>query len=171
MKKMKALIIGLLIGVLLTGIIAGVWYYKTKFYVPDKDGMVREISDTVTRCTYSSGGGMEGSYESLEISIRENGEVWLEYSSLPYIGAEEETVSHTVPAEAIEEISSLCKKTGVLDWGELPDEELLLLDAPTTSVSFTYGDGEYYSVSSNDNLPKKGAGFFSEVYSILFKYK
>lgn len=110
MKKMKALIIGLLIGVLLTGIIAGVWYYKTKFYVPDKDGMVREISDTVTRCTYSSGGGMEGSYESLEISIRENGEVWLEYSSLPYIGAEEETVSHTVPAEAIEEIRSLCKK-------------------------------------------------------------
>ncbi len=171
MKKMKALIIGLLIGVLLTGIIAGVWYYKTKFYVPDKDGMVREISDTVTRCTYSSGGGMEGSYESLEISIRENGEVWLEYSSLPYIGAEEETVSHTVPAEAIEEIRSLCKKTGVLDWGELPDEELLLLDAPTTSVSFTYGDGEYYSVSSNDKLPKKGAGFFSEVYSILFKYK
>lgn len=171
MKKMKALIIGLLIGVLLTGIIAGVWYYKTKFYVPDKDGMVREISDTVTRCTYSSGGGMEGSYESLEISIRENGEVWLEYSSLPYIGAEEETVSHTVPAEAIEEIRSLCKKIGVLDWGELPDEELLLLDAPTTSVSFTYGDGEYYSVSSNDKLPKKGAGFFSEVYSILFKYK
>lgn len=171
MKKMKALIIGLLTGVLLTGIIAGVWYYKTKFYVPDKDGMVREISDTVTRCTYSSGGGMEGSYESLEISIRENGEVWLEYSSLPYIGAEEETVSHTVPAEAIEEIRSLCKKTGVLDWGELPDEELLLLDAPTTSVSFTYGDGEYYSVSSNDKLPKKGAGFFSEVYSILFKYK
>ncbi len=171
MKKMKALIIGLLIGVLLTGIIAGVWYYKTKFYVPDKDGMVREISDTVTRCTYSSGGGMEGSYESLEISIRENGEVWLEYSSLPYIGAEEETVNHTVPAEAIEEIRSLCKKTGVLDWGELPDEELLLLDAPTTSVSFTYGDGEYYSVSSNDKLPKKGAGFFSEVYSILFKYK
>lgn len=171
MKKMKALIIGLLIGVLLTGIIAGVWYYKTKFYVPDKDGMVREISDTVTRCTYSSGGGMEGSYESLEISIRKNGEVWLEYSSLPYIGAEEETVSHTVPAEAIEEIRSLCKKTGVLDWGELPDEELLLLDAPTTSVSFTYGDGEYYSVSSNDKLPKKGAGFFSEVYSILFKYK
>ena len=171
MKKMKALIIGLLIGVLLTGIIAGVWYYKTKFYIPDKDGMVREISDTVTRCTYSSGGGMEGSYESLEISIRENGEVWLEYSSLPYIGAEEETVSHTVPAEAIEEIRSLCKKIGVLDWGELPDEELLLLDAPTTSVSFTYGDGEYYSVSSNDKLPKKGAGFFSEVYSILFKYK
>lgn len=171
MKKMKALIIGLLIGVLLTGIIAGVWYYKTKFYVPDKDGMVREISDTVTRCTYSSGGGMEGSYKSLEISIRENGEVWLEYSSLPYIGAEEETVSHIVPAEVIEEIRSLCKKTGVLDWGELPDEELLLLDAPTTSVSFTYDDGEYYSVSSNDKLPKKGAGFFSEVYSILFKYK
>ena len=171
MKKMKPLIIGLLIGVLLIGISAGVWYYKTKFYVPDKDGMVREISDTVTRCTYSSGGGMESSYESLEISIRENGEVWLEYSSLPYIGAEEETVSHTVPAEAIEEIRSLCKKIGVLDWGELPDEELLLLDAPTTSVSFTYGDGEYYSVSSNDKLPKKGAGFFSEVYSILFKYK
>lgn len=171
MKKMKPLIIVILISVLLIGISAGVWYYKTKFYIPDKDGMVRDLSDTVTKCTYSSGGGMEGSYESLEISVRENGEVWLEYSSLPYIGAEEETVSHTVPAEAIEEIRSLCRKTGVLNWGELSDSDELLLDAPTTSISFTYGDGEYYSVSSNDKLPKKGTGFFSEVYNILFKYK
>jgi hypothetical protein len=46
-----------------------------------------------------------------------------------------------------------------------------LLDAPVTTISFTYGDNEYYSVNSNYDLPEKGQGFFTEIYTILEKYK
>ena len=32
--------------VLVSAVAAGVWYYKTKFYVPDKNGMVYSQTDT-----------------------------------------------------------------------------------------------------------------------------
>lgn len=46
MKNMKAVIIIISVVVLVTAIAAGVWYYKTKFYVPDKNGMVYSQTDT-----------------------------------------------------------------------------------------------------------------------------
>ena len=168
---MKTAVIAILIGaILITGIV-GVWYYKTKFYVPDKDGMVRDMSDTITSCSYSTGGGMEGGSERLTISINEKGEVWFSYYNLPCNGAEEEKISHPVPQEAIEEIRKACRERKVLTWGELPYSEMQLLDAPTTTISFSYGDYEIYSVSSDRDLPKKGQGFFTEIYTIMEKYK
>ena len=168
---MKTAVIAILIGAILIAGIVGVWYYKTKFYVPDKDGMVRDMSDTITSCSYSTGGGMEGGSERLTISINENGEVWFSYYNLPYNGAEEETISHQVPQEAIEEIREACRERKVLSWGILPYSDMQLLDAPVTTISFTYGDNEFYSVSSDRDLPKKGQGFFTEIYTIMEKYK
>ena len=46
MNKMKAVIIIVSVVVLVSAVAAGVWYYKTKFYVPDKDGMVYSQTDT-----------------------------------------------------------------------------------------------------------------------------
>ncbi len=46
MNKMKAVIIIISVVVLISAVAAGVWYYKTKFYVPDKDGMVYSQTDT-----------------------------------------------------------------------------------------------------------------------------
>ena len=168
---MKTVIIAILIGAILIVGIMGVWYFKTKFYVPDKDGMVRDMAHTITSCSYSTSGGMEGGSERLIISVNEKGEVWFTYYNLPYNGAEEENISHQVPQEAIEEVRKVCSERKVLTWGELPYSDLQLLDAPVTTISFTYGDNEYYSVSSDRDLPKNGQGFYSEIYTILEKYK
>lgn len=46
MDKMKLLIIIVSVVALISAVAAGVWYYKTKFYVPDKDGMVYSQTDT-----------------------------------------------------------------------------------------------------------------------------
>ena len=46
MNKMKAVIIIISVVALISAVAAGVWYYKTKFYVPDKDGMVYSQTDT-----------------------------------------------------------------------------------------------------------------------------
>ena len=172
-KKMKVAIIVICVGVLAVAAAtaAGVWYFKKSVHVPDKTGMVRDMSDTVIACSYSEGGGMEGGSFRMEISIRDDGNVWFEYYNCPYNGADEEEFSHKVPFEAIEEIRALCKKSGVLSWGKLPQSELLLLDAPTTSVSFTFGDNEFYSVSSGSELPEKGSGLFTEIFNTLEKYK
>ncbi len=46
MSRMKTAVIIIVIAALVAAIAAGVWYYKTKFYVPDKDGMVYSQTDT-----------------------------------------------------------------------------------------------------------------------------
>ena len=169
-KKMKVEIIVILVGAVAIAAAFGVWYYKTKFYVPDKGGMERDLSDTVVSCVYSSGGGMDGGSTSMEIYLNDNNEVWFEYYNLPYIGAEEESASFQIPYEAIEQIRLKCKEYGVLGWGKLEHSDMVLLDAPTTSISFRYGDTEIYSVNSNYELPPKGEGFFTAFYEILDQY-
>ena len=64
------------------------------------------------------------------------------------------------------EIRNICQRTGVLTWGELDDSELILLDAPTDSISFTYFDTEQYAVNSGKELPESGAGLFGEIYKL-----
>lgn len=167
---MKVAIIVILVGAVAIAAAVGVWYYKTKFYVPDKGGMERVLSDTVISCSYSTGGGMDGGSMSMRILLNENNEVWFEYYNQPFVGAEEESASYRVDNTAIEQIRQKCSEYGVLGWGELKYSEEQLLDAPTTSVSFTYGDNEYYSVNSSCDLPEKGYGFFSAFYEILNQY-
>ena len=58
MNKIKAVIIIVSVVVLISAVAAGVWYYKTKFYVPDKDGMVFSLTDTITSCRYESGANL-----------------------------------------------------------------------------------------------------------------
>ena len=43
---MKTAVIVIVIVALVVTVAAGVWYYKTKFYIPDKDGMVYSSTDT-----------------------------------------------------------------------------------------------------------------------------
>ena len=161
----------ILIGALAIAAGVGIWYYKTKFYVPDKGGMEHDLSDTVVSCSYSDGGGMDGGSMHMRIYLNENNEVWFEYSNTPYVGAEEESLSFQVPYDAIEQIRLKCKEFGVLNWGKLEYSEMVILDAPTTSVSFEYGDNEFYSVSSTYELPEKAIGFFTAFYEILDQYK
>ncbi len=169
-KKMKVAIIVILVGAVVVAAAVGVWYYKTKFSVPDRDGMVRDMADTVISCSYSTGGGMDGSSMSMRIYLNEKNEVWFEYYNQPYVGADEESASFQIEDDAILKIRQKCSEYGVLGWGELKYSEEQLLDAPTTSVSFTYGDNEYYSVNSSRELPKNSDGFFSAFYEILDEY-
>lgn len=170
-KKIKITIAVFTAIVILVVAGAFMWKLLANRNILDGPGMERPLCDTITSCSYSCGGGMDGSYEFLSIGVKENGEAWLEYSYRPYNGAEEETASHQVPQKAMDEIRDACRERKVLLWGELPCSDLQLLDAPVTSISFAYGDNEHYSVNSNYELPEKGYGFFTEIYNIIQKYK
>lgn len=168
--KIKIAIIVILIIALAVAAAVGVWYYKTQFYVPDKNGMVRDMADTVVSCTYSVDGSTKGDSTSVKIYLNENNEVWFDYYRRPYTGAEEENASFPIDSEALEEIRQKCREYGVSGWGELEYSETQTPDAPTQTVSFICGDDEAYSVSSLHNLPEDTADFFSAFYEIFEKY-
>lgn len=139
-------------------------------HILDGPGMERPLCYTITSCRYYTGGGMEGGSTSIEIYTGEDNKIYMSYYDCPYIGAEEESYTVELGPMALTEIQQICYSRGLLSWGKLPKSELELLDAPQTTLSVTYGDGEMYSVSGADEIPGEGYKIFGEIYSILNSY-
>ena len=175
----KKIIIAAVIILVIAGIITAAAVYMKKHkndYILDGPGMVRQPHDYIDYCSYSYGGGMEGKSEHIELTRRSDGSYTYSYSYCPYNGGEETVIEKTFSdyEPVMDEIREICKRTGVLTWGELPKSDLELLDAPVTSISFTtFGDAAngHYSVSSNDVLPESGNGLFTDIYSYLISLK
>ena len=153
-------------------ITAGAFMFKwfKHRHILDGPGMERPLCDTITSCRYYTGGGMDGGSTSIEVYTAEDNKVYLSYYDCPYIGAEEKSYTIEVGADALNEIQQTFYNREFLSWGKLPKSDLELLDAPQTTLSVTYGDGEMYSVSGSGEIPGEGYKIFSEIYSILNLY-
>ncbi|MBR3754669.1 MAG: hypothetical protein IKK49_06150 [Clostridia bacterium] len=169
---MKAVIIIISAVVLVAAVAAGVWYYKTRFYVSDKDGMVYLLTDTITSCYYESGGSMNGELTEAEIYLKDDGEVWLNYHYHYPVGTDKENINleYRIDAKAIEDIREVCKKYGVLGWGKLKRSDVLVLDGATDLIALKFADKEYYSVNSGLELPEGGEKIFDEIFEIMKLY-
>lgn len=133
----------------------------------DGTGMVKPLCFTITSCRYSTGGGMDGGSSFIEVYTGEDDKIYLSYYDCPYIGAEEKSYTIEVGTDAIGELRRAFYSRSFLSWGKLEKSDLIVLDAPQTVISVTYGEGEFYSVSSSDELPEDGDRIFTEIYSIL----
>lgn len=173
----KKIIIAAVIILVIAGIItaAAVYMKKNKYdhIILDGPGMERQPHDYINSCSYSYGGGMEGESEHIELTMLSDGSFSYSYYYCPNNGGEETKVEKTFADSqpVMDAIREICKRTGVLTWGELPDSELMLLDAPTTAVSFRFFDDCFYSVNSNDEIPEDSYGIFNEIYNYLISLK
>lgn len=137
--------------------------------VVDKYGMVKTPEEDIILCRYSCGGGMDGSSETLEISVSENGSAVVSYEYTSLISDKVKKESVAVSFDAIKEIRAICKKHRIFSWGELKDSEILLLDAPVTSVYVSTGQ-ESYSYNSNNKIPEYAYGITNELYNAMKKH-
>ena len=170
---MKKIIIAAVVILVVIGIITAVAVITKntmKNHILDGPGMERPLCYTITSCRYYTGGGMEGGSTSIEFYTGDDNKIYMSYYNCPYNGAEEESYTIEVAPGALVEIQHALYSRGFLSWGKLEKSELILLDAPTTTISVTYGDGEIYSVSDTDELPENGYGIFNEIYSIFSIY-
>ncbi len=172
MNKMKVVIIIISVVALVAAAVAGVWYYKTKFYALDKNGMVFSLTDTITSCRYESGGGMNGELTQAQIFLKDNGEVWLKYHYRYPVGTDKEdvTTEYQIDSKAIDDIRDVCKKYGVLGWGNLKRSDVVVLDGATDEIALNYSDKEYYSFNTGLELPEGGEKIFDEITEIIKQY-
>lgn len=172
MQKMKAVIIIISAVAAVAAVAAGVWYFKTKFYVPDKNGMEFSLTDTITSCYYESGGSMNGELTEARILIKDNDEVWLEYYYRYPVGSDKEDINleYQIDSKAIDDIREICKKYGVLGWGKLKRSDALVLDGATDKIALKLADKEYYSVNSGLELPEGGEKIFDEIFETIKQY-
>ena len=173
MKKMKAVIIIISVLAIISAVAAGVWYYKTQFFIPDKDGMEFSLTDTIYSCYYESGGGMNGELTEACIFIKDNDEVWFEYHYRYPVDFDKEDINleYQIDSKAIDDIRDICKKYGVLGWGKLKRSDIVVLDGATDVISLKYSDKEYYSFNTGLELPEGGEKIFDEILQTINKYK
>lgn len=173
MDKIKIAIIIILVVAVVFAVAAGVWYYKHKFYVPDKNGMVYSLTDTINSCRYESGDGMNGEYTSAKVFVLDNGEVWMKYIYRYPIGIDKPDIEteYRIDDEAIEKIREVCKKYGVLGWGKLKVSDMVVLDGATEVIELSFSDGSYYQVNTSLDLPDGGEKLFDEIFNIIKQYQ
>ena len=175
----KKIVIAAVIILVIIGIIAAAGYITAVFmrrhkndYILDGPGMERNPCDYIDGCSYYYGGGMDGSSEVVELKRLPDGTVLFTYSNCPYAGAEEEIIEKTITSDAVfDELKNICRRTRVLQWGDLEKDELIVLDAPSSSITFTYFGDITYTVHGDDLLPESGIGLFSEIYNYLISLK
>ena len=102
-------------------------------------------------CGYSSGGGMNGGHCFANLRA-ENGKVTLKLERLEYNGAREKKTTKRHQEDLLQKINALVTEADVKRMAEAPETEHFLLDAPSSSLSFTFFDsedpyGRMYSVS------------------------
>jgi len=137
--------------------------------VVDKYGMVKTLEDDIILCRYSSGGGMDGSSESLEIRQSENGGTVITYDYTSITSDKDISKSVEAPFTPLKEIRDICKKYRVFSWGKLKKSEEFILDAPVSSIYISTGEVEY-SFSDTDEIPENAWGITTEIYNVMKSY-
>lgn len=171
LSRMKILLIVFVSVITVAALAVGIVCVVSHNTVTDKGGMENNMANFVDECVYSIHGGMEGESLYIRLSTDENGSAVIESSRIPYNGAPEETKTLSVPFEAVEKIRAVCSECGVMGWGKLKYSEIIALDAPTVSLTFSVKE-ENISVTFNSNqeLPEGCNGIFNEVHNILMSY-
>ncbi|MGN0528113.1 MAG: hypothetical protein ACI4IE_03190 [Eubacterium sp.] len=165
-KTVKVIIIILCLLILIAAVFS-VMYFTIQKQVKDKNGM---INPDYFVCEYSRFGGMEGAELYISLENIPSGEATLTYREKENTEAEKTEYNITVPQEAVKRIRSIYESYNVASWGELPENDVIALDAPTVKVHFDTAISNI-TVTGNDKLPKNCERLFSEVYSVLIEYK
>lgn len=120
------------------------------------------------RCSY--GGGMTGGGESSELARQKDGTVTLVTSEREWHNSRERTVTYTLDESAFERLAEIANDYGLRRASERKMSDLIALDAPTRSVSYTLMDenGGYdldgsFSIHSDQELTEREREGFNAV--------
>lgn len=166
-KKKRLILILIVVGVVIGVIVVGFFsFFNRDKHILDGPGMVYDPTYDITGCSYYSGGGMENSYISYEMTVDDDQIVTIVYTSKKADEVSETEKTVTVPYSAITQIRDICRECGTLGWKELPTTELLIDDAPTTSITIRFRD-DFITIRDSHILPEKGKDFFTRIYDVL----
>lgn len=118
--------------------------------------------------SYSVSGGMEGG--GFDVTLSAFDELVLSVYDCPYHGAKEKRTKRSVALSVSEEIALILKKSELKAWSEAPESDTFALDAPTTSFSVWYRDGDSFNVSLERDIPPEAFDTINAVKELMLKY-
>lgn len=118
----------------------------------------------------SQGGGMLGGYSSTSITYSEDGRCKVSCSNKPMHNQPTEHITYYADG-LLEKFSELCERYNVISWTDLPDLNITMLDAGTSTDTFTFEGGTIISLSSGKQLPVQARIMFQELAELLNEAK
>ncbi len=130
-----------------------------------------EKENMLIECSYSSGGGMDGGHCYITLK-KENGKTILTVDSQEYYGAKEINKKYKNRDVLLSEINSLVSEEDVIRMTEAPESEYEVLDAPSSSLSFTFYDadnpyGRGYTVDLDKELDARDRETANKIINTL----
>ena len=148
-------------------------YYQEEWFIDffralgHEYGQGDPLGPRLRRCGYKEGGGMEGRFYELELSLQKDGSARLTVDFLPRNGAESQWREYDLPGETLDELEALLNRGDLADWGNAPMSEIQALDADTASVSFGYANGQEVSFADDRAIPREGFAVMKKVKEFL----
>ncbi len=123
---------------------------------------------------YTSGGGMTGGGESSELRRQKDGTVTLSTRGREWHNSRETGMDYVVDESAFERFAQIANDYNLLKASKRKESDLIVLDAPTSSISFTVTkeDGSYdldasFRIRSTLELTDRDREGFREVATAL----
>ena len=128
----------------------------------------------VLQCCYSSGGGMDGGHHFVTLTRMNATEAKYESRSRQWYNSPEKVVNKTVSATVLEEMRALGRQYKIDLWPVFPETDLIALDAPSVSLTVTYGEPWSWvkwdlKKGSQDELNKEQQEYFKKIKNLLMQ--
>lgn len=168
MKMLKWILIGVaviavvIVIILLIPIISTI--LKPEDHILDGGDMANK--SYLKSVTYSEAGDMSGGSLYMKLYIDESGMVWLDVSECTSAGADEINNTYQLDRNAVYEFNTLFDEKLMGRCVDLPDSELILLDAALSSVNIEFTD-RTISFNSNQEFPEECIGAIGATRSLL----
>lgn len=116
--------------------------------------------------TYSEAGDMSGGSVYMKLYSDDSGKVWLEVSECAAAGEDEVSNTYELDRNAVYEFNTLYDEKHMSRCADLPDSELLILDAAVSSVTIELSD-RTISFNSTNEFPEECIGAIASTRSLL----
>lgn len=117
------------------------------------------------------GGGMEGGYYNAELTAADEHYATLNIRYCPHNGAQETKVHKTVSIDLLEKAYDIYVTYNMAHWHDYPKTDLEVLDAPSKSYSFWFGEAEMVCIRPRDlELPDDVRPAMRELEAIFEPY-
>ncbi len=133
------------------------------------DGGDMENKSYLKSVTYTEYGDMSGGSVYIKMYIDDVGDVWLDVSECASAGADEVTNTYQLDRNAVYAFNTLYDEKCMSRCADLPDSDLIILDAAVSAVNIELSD-RTISFNSNNEFPEECIGAIGATHSLLASF-
>ena len=160
MKMIKKLLFSATVFLILIG---GFMFIKNLFLAN------KRFEKPLIRFTYTSGGGMDGSYTNKSVTLDDDKAII--YCHLQYLSITPTTKEYFVDKEILNEIEEIFYKYKMSsDFNKLKLSNIIVYDAPTSSYSFNFDNLDFVNFNSSQAIPNRGYKAIDEIFQLINSY-